>query len=116
MGATDNILSLNNFDLLNTFIACVAIFATVYISNRRMRKELKTESDIKLDKKADLSYVKERNAEFEKKFIATDASIETMNAANSSQHKDLFNKIEEVGKGVARIEGYLSAKKEKTDK
>jgi len=113
MDAPSSMLSLNNFDLLTVLIACVTIFTTVYLSNRKMRKDLKKENEIKLKSKADLSYVKEKNLEFDKQIIAINASITTMGTSNSSQHKDLFNQVKEVGEGVARIEGYLSAKKEK---
>ena len=66
-----------------------------------------------LNKKADLSWVKDKNLEYDKKLEITDSSIEAMKLNNSNQHNLLFEKIDLVGKGVARIEGYLSAQKEK---
>ena len=62
MVATQTLMTFNNFDLLNTIIACAAIFATVYISNKRMRKELTDDNARKFEKKADIAYV-DRNCE-----------------------------------------------------
>ncbi len=112
------ILDANNLFNINTFFltiaaCCATIFTTVYLANRKMRKEIAEKNEEQLKKKADLTYVKEKNLEHEKDIIEIKASIKTMGDGNSRQHKDMFSKIEEVGKGVARIEGYLSAKKEK---
>lgn len=57
MDATTTLMSFSNFDLINTVIACVAIFATVYVNNKRMKRDISTDHERKLGKKADKSYV-----------------------------------------------------------
>ncbi len=107
-----NLINVTNFNVLTLGASCVTIFLTVYFSNKSMKHKMRMENEQKLGKKADLTYVKEKNLEHEKDIIEIKASIKTMGDGNSKQHKDMFNKIEEIGKGVARVEGYLSAKKE----
>lgn len=108
---TAPILSMNS-PVFAILVSCVAIFVTVYFNNRKIKIDMNKENDNKIKQKADLSYVKEHNLLFDKKFENVDAFIELVDANNSGQHKNLFSKIEEVGKGVSRIEGYLEAMKE----
>jgi hypothetical protein len=71
-----------------------------------MRHELKKEHDLKLEKKADLIYVKDLEVEVK-------GSISRLESGNSTQHKQLFDKVNAVAQGVARIEGYMAAQKDK---
>ena len=105
------ILSVNS-PVFPIVISCAAIFVTVYFNNRKIKIDMNRDNENKLGKKANMSYVQEKNIELEKRISDTDAAVDAMKLSNSNQHKDLFNKIAEVGAGVARIEGYLSAKKE----
>lgn len=95
------------------FVTCVGIFATVYFNNRKMRRDIRKDNQDNLDKKADLLLVERKHIEFDTKFNEVEKSMKSITVANNNQHIAMLNKIEEVGKGVARIEGYLNAKKEK---
>ena len=112
LDATTNLVNINTF-FLTIGTCCATIFTTVYLANRKMRREITERNEKQLGKKADLVYVKEKNLEHDRDIIEIKASIKTMGDGNSSQHKDMFSQIKKVGEGVARIEGYLEAKQEK---
>jgi hypothetical protein len=85
------------------------LFAGIYFNNRKIRREIKKDNEIKLEKKANLSLVKE----LDKKHGDDIKEVKLSLIGNSDQHKQLFDKVNSVAQCVARIEGYLNAKKEK---
>ena len=94
-------------------ISCAAIFITVFLSNRKMKYDISKDNEKKFKEKANLIHVISLNAERERDIEEVKESIRDMQGGNSEQHKLLFDKVNTVAAGVARIEGYLKAKNEK---
>lgn len=108
LDANNPLMNVSNIDLLDLLLACAMIFSSVYFSNKLLKRDIRKENKMELDKKADKERVEFLHEEHEKDISEIRNSIEK----NSNQHGILFKEINAANKGIARIEGYLKAKEE----
>lgn len=84
------------------------ILALLRINRTSVKRYVKQEEVIKQIVKE----VDEMKAEHEKEIDKIEGSIRTMENTNRDSHGRLFEKMSELGEGIAKINGYLAAKKE----
>ena len=95
-----SLINVTSFNVLTLGASCVTIFVTVYLSNRKMKREMKIESEGKLNKKADKTFVEklDRAAHHRMTKIQTDG-------------ESVSKQMLKVSEDVAWIRGFLDPNK-----
>ena len=99
LDAATNLVNINTF-FFTIGTCCATIFTTVYLANRKMRREITEKNEKQLGKKADKEYVDQQDRGLHKR-------VNELRADNDK----LDEKIGAMSEDVAWIRGFLDPNK-----
>ena len=84
-------------------ISCVAIFATVYLSNRKIRIGMEKSNEVKLEKKANLDYVDKQDRVAHYRINKLELDTKSLEDKIDSNQKFIIERLDNMNNNILKL-------------
>lgn len=85
------------------FISCAAIFVTVYFNNRKIRIDMKKDSEGKLEKKASKTYVDQQDRSLHHRINELDSDNKSLSKKIDDNQKFIIERLDSMNTNILNL-------------